>query len=64
MNTLKDREMVIDYLMESFNYSYNTAIIWINASNANFGLSSPEELINAGRCDKVMLFLIATKEGY
>ena len=64
MNTLKDREMVIDYLMESFNYSYNTTIIWINASNANFGLSSPEELINAGRCDKVMLFLIAIKEGY
>jgi hypothetical protein len=50
--------------MNNFNFSYENAITWISTSNANFGMSSPEELIEAGRVDKVMLYLIAIKEGY
>lgn len=61
---MKERQKVIDYLMENFNYSYNTAITWLNSSNVNFGLSSPEDLIRARRYDKVMMFLISVKEGY
>lgn len=63
MNVIRDRQVVVEYLMDNFKYSYETAIVWINAANANFGLCSPEDLINAGRVDKVMLFLIAAKEG-
>lgn len=62
--TIKDRDIVISFLMANFKYSYETAITWINADNPNFGLSSPEALIQAGRVDKVMVFLNAVKEGY
>lgn len=58
------RQTIIDFLMEEFNYSYETAITWINASNGNFGGSTPEELINANRGDKVLHFLRAVKQGY
>lgn len=61
---MKERQLIIDYLMENFNYSYEFAVNWIASGNANFGMSTPEELLNAGRCDKVMMFLIASKEGY
>lgn len=61
---MRERQLIIDYLTQNFSYSYEFAINWLNSSNANFGMASPEELINAGRCDKVMLFLIAAKEGY
>lgn len=61
---MKDRQLVIDYLLNSYNYTYENAINWLNSSNANFGMSSPESLIEAGRVDKVMLYLIAVKEGY
>ena len=64
MSIIKNRQLVVDFLMDNFNYSYETAIVWINAANANFGLSTPESLIEAGRIDKVMVFLIAAKEGY
>lgn len=62
--TIKDRDVVISYLMDNFKYSYETAITWLYACNANFGLYTPEDLIQAGRYDKVMVFLIVKKEGY
>lgn len=61
---MKERQLVIDYLMENFSYSYEFAVNWINSSNVNFGGSSPEDLINTGKIDKIMLFLICAKEGY
>lgn len=64
MSYLINKEKVILYLMANFNYSYETAIAWINSPNANFGLSSPESLLKAGRYDKVIMFLISVKEGY
>ena len=64
MSNLKDRQIVIDFLIENFGYSLEFATNWISSGNANFGMSSPEELIEAGRVDKVMLFMIAAKEGY
>lgn len=64
MSNLKDRQIVIDYLIENFGYSLEFATNWISSGNFNFGMSSPEELIEAGRVDKVMLFMIAAKEGY
>lgn len=64
MSNLKDRQIVIDYLIENFGYSLEFATNWIISGNANFGMSSPEELIVAGGVDKVMIFIIAAKEGY
>lgn len=64
MNALKDRQIVLDFLIENFGYSLQFANNWISSINPQFGLSSPEDLINVGRVDKVMLFLIARKEGY
>lgn len=55
---------MIDYLIENFGYSLEFATNWISSGNPNFRMSSPEELIEAGRVDKVMLFIIAAKEGY
>jgi hypothetical protein len=63
-NAIKDRDLVISYLMDNFNYSYEMAITWIGSSNPNFGYTSPEDLIQAGRVDKVMAFMIAVKDGY
>lgn len=64
MSNLKDRQIVIDALIENFGYNLEFATNWVSSGNANFGMSSPEELIEAGRVDKVMLFLIAAKECY
>ena len=61
---MKERNKIITFLMQHFNYSYETAITWLNAPNANFGLSSPNDLIKAGKFDKIMIFLISAKEGY
>lgn len=63
-NIIKDREVILQYLIDNFNYSLENATNWINSPNPNFGLTSAEDLIQAGRADKVMAFLIAIKEGY
>lgn len=63
-NTIKDRQIVIDYLKDNFDFNLDMAVTWIISTNANFGMTSPEDLIQAGRVSKVMAFLIATKEGY
>lgn len=63
-NYLKDRQIIIDYLIANFGYNLEFANNWIASDNVNFGGNSPDSLIVAGRCDKVMLWLIATKEGY
>lgn len=64
MSNLKARQIVIGYLIENFGYNLEFATNWISSSNPNFEMTSPEELIKAGRVDKIMLFLIATKDGY
>jgi hypothetical protein len=63
-NPIKDRQIVINYLKENFDFTLDMAVTWIQSTNANFGLTSPEDLIQAGRVSKVMAFLIAVKEGY
>jgi hypothetical protein len=63
MNQIKDRQLVIDFLIDNFDFNQENAINWVSSFNANFG-SSPEDLIEADRVDKIMLFLIAAKEGY
>ncbi len=63
-NQLKDRNKVIDLLIKDHKMDYDSAITWINSVNFNFGLSTPETLIQAGKTDKIILFLEAVKQGY
>lgn len=50
-------EEIIDLLKLFFKNDDEKVQAWLTTGNLNFGGSTPEHLINAGRSDRVLLFI-------
>lgn len=56
------RNKILKALQKDFNFSYQTAVNWVNAHNLNFGGSTPDQLIKANRGDKVLFWIKSIKQ--